>query len=86
MRKSMRNFIFTDSLKTLNHLSIGRRINDMTDSNTFKDLRKYKEENNLCTKKDCGIKSKSKTFIRESVKKCCDGEKKYYLHYHFEYA
>ena len=36
--------------------------------------------------KDCGIKSKSKTFIRESVKKCCDGEKKYYLHYHFEYA
>lgn len=36
--------------------------------------------------KDCGIKSKSKTFIRESVKKCCDGKKKYYLHYHFEYA
>ena len=32
MRKSARNFVLTDSLKTLNHLSIGRRINDMTDS------------------------------------------------------
>lgn len=52
MRKSARNFILTDSLKTLNHLKKGRRINDMANSNTFEDLRKYKEENNLCTKHD----------------------------------
>lgn len=52
MRKSARNFVLTDSLKTLNRLKVGRRINDMTDSNTFKDLRKYKEENDLCIKKD----------------------------------
>ena len=32
MRKSARNFVLTDSLKTLNHLKVGRRINDMTDS------------------------------------------------------
>ena len=32
MRKSARNFVLTDSLKTLNRLKVGRRINDMTDS------------------------------------------------------